>query len=195
MSEWILIEQLKQGNEAAFKTIVETWQDMVYNTALGIIQNAEDAEDISQEVFVQVYESVHTFKGEAKFSTWLYKITVTKTMDHIRRKKRKKRFAFIQGLFGANDEIAHDPPDFHHPGVVLDKKETAAELFKAIEQLPENQKIAFTLNKLEGLNYQEVSEIMNTTVPSIESLLHRAKNNLKKLLEIYYREKYYQDKF
>jgi RNA polymerase sigma-70 factor (ECF subfamily) len=78
---------------------------------------------------------------------------------------------------------------------VLDKKETAAELFRAIEQLPENQKIAFTLNKLEGLNYQEVSEIMNTTVPSIESLLHRAKNNLKKLLEIYYREKYNQDKF
>lgn len=195
MSEWILIEQLKQGNEAAFKTIVATWQDMVYNTALGIIQNVEDAEDISQEVFVQVYESIHTFKGEAKFSTWLYKITVTKTMDHIRRKKRKKRFAFIQSLFGHNDEIAHDPPDFHHPGVVLDKKEAAAELFKAIDQLPENQKIAFTLNKLEGLNYQEVSEIMNTTVPSIESLLHRAKNNLKKLLEIYYREKNNLDKF
>ncbi|MBC7827717.1 MAG: RNA polymerase sigma factor [Chitinophagaceae bacterium] len=195
MSEWILIEQLRQGNETAFKTIVETWQDMVYNTALGIIQNAEDAEDISQEVFVQVYESINTFKGEAKFSTWLYKITVTKTMDHIRRKKRKKRFAFIQSIFGINDEIVHDPPDFHHPGIVLDKKETAAELFKAIDQLPENQKIAFTLNKLEGLNYQEVSEIMNTTVPSIESLLHRAKNNLKKLLEIYYREKYNTDKF
>jgi RNA polymerase sigma-70 factor (ECF subfamily) len=195
LSEWILIEQLKQGNEAAFKTIVEAWQDMVYHTALGIIQNAEDAEDIAQEVFVQVYESVHTFKGESKFSTWLYKITVTKTMDHIRRKKRKKRFAFIQSIFGANDELTHDPPDFHHPGVVLDKKETTTELFKAIDQLPENQKVAFTLNKLEGLNYQEVSEIMNTTVSSIESLLHRAKNNLKKLLEIYYREKYNADKF
>ena len=195
MSEWILIEQLKQGNQAAFKTIVEAWQDMVYNTALGIVQNAEDAEDISQEVFVQVFESVNTFKGESKFSTWLYRITVTKTMDHIRRKKRKKRFAFIQSIFGANDEIAHDPPDFHHPGVTLDKKETTAELFKAIDQLPENQKIAFTLNKLEGLNYQEVSEIMKTTVPSIESLLHRAKNNLKKTLELYYKEKYSQDKF
>jgi RNA polymerase sigma factor (sigma-70 family) len=195
LNEWTLIEELKQGNEAAFKTIVETWQDMVYNTAIGIVQNAEDAEDISQEVFVQVYESIHTFKGEAKFSTWLYKITVTKTMDHIRRKKRKKRFAFIQSIFGANDEIVHEPPDFHHPGVALDKKETAAELFRAIEQLPENQKIAFTLNKLEGLNYQQVSEIMNTTVPSIESLLHRAKNNLKKLLEIYYKEKYNLDKF
>jgi len=195
LSEWILIEQLKQGNEAAFKKIVEAWQDMVYNTALGIIQNAEDAEDIAQDVFVQVYESINTFKGESKFSTWLYRIAVTKTMDHIRRKKRKKRFAFIQSIFGVNDEIAHDPPDFQHPGVVLDKKETASELFKAIELLPESQKIAFTLNKLEGLNYQEVSDIMNTTVPSVESLLHRAKNNLKKNLEIYYREKYNLDKF
>ena len=93
MSEQLLIERLKEGDEAAFKTIVETWQDMVYNTALGIVQNPEDAEDIAQEVFVQVYESIHSFKGEAKFSTWLYKITVTKTMDHLRRKKRKKRFA------------------------------------------------------------------------------------------------------
>ena len=195
MSEWILIEQIKQGDEKAFKTIVDTWQDMVFNTALGITQNAEDAEDIAQEVFVQVYESVHSFKGESKFSTWLYRITVTKTMDHIRRKKRKKRFAFIQSIFGEQNEIIHDPPDFHHPGVVLDKKETSAELFRAIEQLPDNQKIAFTLNKLEGLNYQEVSEVMNTTIPSVESLLHRAKNNLKKLLENYYREKYSQDKF
>jgi RNA polymerase sigma-70 factor (ECF subfamily) len=78
LSEWILIEQLKQGDETAFKTIVDTWQDMVYNTALGIVQNPEDAEDIAQEVFVQVYESINSFKGEAKFSTWLYKITVTK---------------------------------------------------------------------------------------------------------------------
>lgn len=195
MSEWILIEQLKQGDEKAFKTIVDTWQDMVFNTALGITQNAEDAEDIAQEVFVQVYESVHSFKGESKFSTWLYRITVTKTMDHIRRKKRKKRFAFIQSIFGEQNEIIHDPPDFHHPGVVLDKKETSAELFRAIDQLPDSQKIAFTLNKLEGLNYQEVSEVMNTTIPSVESLLHRAKNNLKKLLENYYREKYSQDKF
>ena len=186
MSEWILIEQLKRGEETAFKTIVETWKDMVYNTSLSIVQNPEDAEDIAQEVFVQVYESVHTFKGEAKFSTWLYRITITKTMDHLRRKKRKKRFAFVQSLFGAGNEMLHDPPDFHHPGVKLDNKETASEVFKAINKLPENQKIAFTLNKLEGLNYQEVSEVMNTTVSAVESLLHRAKLNLKKTLEEYY---------
>ncbi|MBC8033421.1 MAG: RNA polymerase sigma factor [Chitinophagaceae bacterium] len=188
MSEWILIERLKQGDEAAFKTIVTTWQDMVYNTALGILQNAEDAEDVAQEVFVQVYESIASFKGESKFSTWLYRITITKSMDHIRRKKRKKRFAGIQGLFGMNNEPVYEPPDFHHPGVLLANKETAAILLRSVKVLPENQRIAFTLHKIEGLSYQEVSEIMKTTVSSVESLMHRAKNNLRKSLEAYYQD-------
>ncbi len=156
---------------------------MVYNTAIGILQSAEDAEDVSQEVFVQVYESIHTFKGASKFSTWLYRITTSKALDHIRRKKRKKRFAFVQQLFGENNEIIIQPPDFNHPGVVLDNKESATALFKAIEKLPDNQKIAFVLNKVEGLNYQEISEIMKTTVSSVESLLHRAKTNLRKWLQ------------
>ena len=189
MNEWTLIEQLKQGDEAAFKTIVDTWQDMVYNTAIGIVQNAEDAEDIAQEVFVQVYQSVSSFKGDSKFSTWLYRITVTKSLDHQRRKKRKKRFAFVRSLFGEDNEVVIHPPDFHHPGVALDKKEDAATLFGAINLLPEHQRVAFTLHKLEGLSYQEVSEVMKTTVSSVESLMHRAKTNLKKSLAGYYKEK------
>ena len=81
------------------------------------------------------------------------------------------------------------PPDFNHPGVVMDKKEDAAALFNAIGQLPENQRLAFTLHKVEGLSYQEVSEVMRTTVSSVESLMHRARINLKKILEVYYKEK------
>ena len=189
MDERLLVEQLKKGDEAAFKSIVETWQNMVYNTALGIVQNAEDAEDIAQEVFVQVHQSVSSFKGESKFSTWLYRITVTKSLDHERRKKRKKRFAFVRSLVGDQNEIVVNPPDFHHPGVVLDNKEDAAVLFRAIAALPENQRVAFTLNMVEGLSYQEVSEVMKTTVSSVESLMHRAKNNLKKNLEDYYKDR------
>lgn len=186
MNETELIERLKKGDAAAFKMIVETWQDMVYNTSLGIVQNAEDAEDVAQEVFVQVYESVNQFKGDSKFSTWLYRIAVTKSLDHIRKKKRKKRFAFLQSLFGVNEEEVHHTPDFHHPGVNLENKEKASVLFKAIEKLPENQKTAFVLHKLEGLSYQEVAEVMESTVSSIESLMHRAKGNLKKILSDYY---------
>lgn len=186
MNEWNLIERLKKGDEAAFKEIVESSQGLVYNTALGIVQNPEDAEDVAQEVFVQLYESIKTFKGESKLSTWLYRITVSKAMDHLRKKKRKKRFAYVQSLFGVNEELVHDPPDFAHPGVSLDNKEKAKELFKAIDQLPAKQKIAFTLNRIEGLSYQEISEIMKLTVASVESLLHRARKNLRKNLETYY---------
>ena len=186
MNEWALIEQLKQGDQSAFKFIVDTWKDMVYNTALSIVQQEEDAEDVTQEVFVQVYQSIEGFKRESKFSTWLYRITLSKAMDHERRKKRKKRFAFVKSLFGEGSEVVVDPPDFNHPGVSLDNKEKAAILFKALESLPDNQRMAFVLNKVEGLSYQEISEVMETTVSAVESLLHRAKTNLRKELKTFY---------
>ena len=181
-----LIELLKRKDRAAFKTIVETWQDMVYNTALGILQNAEDAEDVTQEAFIQVFESVSSFKGESKFSTWMYRITVSKAMDHIRKKKRKKRFAFIQSLYGKNDGPVIDPPDFFHPGVSMENKENAAVLFKAVEQLPSNQKTVFVLNKVEGLSYIEIGNILKITDSAVDALLQRAKANLKKILKEYY---------
>ncbi len=186
MTEWELIEQLKLKDEAAFKTIVYTWQNMVYNTVLGIVQSQEDAEDISQEIFVKVYESIKNFKGESKFSTWIYRIAVTQSLDHLRRKKRKKRFGFIESLFGKNDELVHDPPYFYHPGVQLENKESNTILFKAITALSENQKTAFVLNKVEGLSYQQISEIMQTTESAVDSLLQRAKTNLRKKLENHY---------
>lgn len=186
MNDLELVENIKKGDEAAFKWMVESCQDMVYNTILGIVQNEQDAEDVSQEVFVQVYESINQFKGDAKFSTWLYRIAVTKSLDHLRKKKRKKRFAFVQSLFGMNEEEVRHEPDFNHPGVSLENKEKAAVLFQAIDKLPDSQKAAFTLHKLEGLSYQEVAEIMETTVSSVESLMHRAKTNLKKELTDYY---------
>ena len=188
MLEQELVDRLKNGDESAFKYVVETWQDMVYNTALGIVQNNEDAEDVAQEAFIQAHESIDQFKGDSKFSTWLYRITVSKALDHLRKKKRKKRFAFLQSLFGTNEEEVRHTPDFNHPGVSLENKERAAILFEAIEKLPENQRVAFTLHKLEGLSYQEVAEIMETSLSSIESLMHRAINNLKKTLSEYYQK-------
>lgn len=181
-----LIEKLKNGDESAFRLIVETRKDLVYNTALGLLQSAEDAEDITQEVFIKVYESVHQFKGESAFSTWLYKIAVTKSLELIRSRKRKKRFAFITSILGENNELKHDPPEFHHPGIQLDNRERAATLFKAIAKLPDNQRVAFTLHKLEGVSYIEIGDVMQLSVSAVESLIHRAKSNLKKDLEVYY---------
>lgn len=189
MDQQELIVQLQQGDEPAFKKLVDEWQHMVYNTALGIVQNEEDADDITQEVFIQVYQSVSSFKGESKFSTWLYRITVSKALDHEKRKKRKKRFAFVQSLFGNDEKEPVQPAEFNHPGVQMEKKERAAELFHALKQIPDKQRIAFTLHKLEGQSYQEVAEIMNTTLYAVESLIARAKTNLREILADYYKEK------
>lgn len=188
LDETDLIERLKKGDDVAFRSIVETRKDLVYNTALGLLQSAEDAEDVAQEVFIKVYESIHQFKGESAFSTWLYRIAVTKSLELIRSRKRKKRFAFITGLLGENNELRHDPPEFLHPGVQLDNKERSTVLFKSIAKLPENQRIAFSLHKVEGIPYQEIAEIMNLSVSAIESLIHRAKANLRKDLEIFYKK-------
>lgn len=182
-NEEAFIQQLKEGDDAAYKEVVEAYQNMVYNTCLSIVKSEEDAEDIAQDVFVQVFQSISAFKGESKLSTWIYRIATTKSLDFERKKKRKKRFGFVRSIFGEDSQVVVNPPDFHHPGIALDQKENAGILFKAIDKLPENQRIAFILNKVEGLSYQEVSDVLQSSVSSVESLLHRAKNNLKKILE------------
>ena len=187
MNETELIASLKEGNREAFNKLVLDLKDRVFNTAISILQNIEDAEDITQEVFVEVFNSVKNFKGESKLSTWIYRITVTKSLDFQRKKNRKKRFAFVQSLFGADDNTPSvDTPHFYHPGVQLENKERAAILYLAIDKLPERQRTAFILSKTEDLSYAEIAEVMELSVSSIESLLFRARQNLQEYLKEYY---------
>jgi RNA polymerase sigma-70 factor (ECF subfamily) len=187
MTEHELLIKLQSGDESAFKTLVETHQKRVFNTVLAIIQDFEEAEDVSQEVFMEVYQSVGKFRGESKISTWLYRIATTKALEQIRKRKTAKRFAFFTSLFGESNEILHESVDFIHPGVVLEQQENSKILFKAINQLPENQKVAYTLNNIEGLSYQEITEVMQMSLSSVESLLFRAKTNLRKSLGGFYK--------
>lgn len=176
-----------RDNEQAFREFINQHQQRVYNTALNTLQNEQDAEEITQDVFIEAFNKAHTFKGEAQVSTWLYRITLNKCIDHIRSKKRKKRFAFLTQLFHDSGEPVSDAGDFVHPGVVAENKEKAAYLYKAIDQLPENQKIAFLLSETEGLSYAEISEITGSSVSSVESLLFRARKNLRKILADFYK--------
>lgn len=185
-----LIEKLQQGDQMGFVAAMDLYQNMVYNTALGIVQNEADADDVTQEVFIQLHLSIGAFKGESKLSTWLYRITISKALDHNKKKSRKKRAGLLKSLFGNAAIEKYSPVEFNHPGVQLEKKERARELFAALHQLPDKQKVAFVLHKLEGQSHQEVAEIMNKSLYAVEALMVRAKANLKIRLQDYYNKNF-----
>jgi len=182
LEEKSLIKNLKAKNEEAFKILVEKHKDLVYSTIIPIIQNIDDADDLTQEVFIQIYKSVKKFKEKSSLSTWIYKISLSKAYEYLRYKKRKKRFSILVNIFREDNSLI-DIPDFHHPGIELEQKENAKILFDAIEKLPENQKKAYILKNIQGLSYKKISDIMDKSIASIESMLFRAKNNLKNIIE------------
>ena len=183
MTEPQLIQALAQGQNTAFEILVNEYKDRLYNTILGMVQNQADAEDLLQDVFIKVFENIQKFKGESAISTWMYRIAVTHSLDFIRRKNRKKRLGNIKWWPGNSPG---GETEFIHPGVISENKERAVHLFKAINTLPDNQKTAFVLQKVEGLNQKDISAIMDLKEGALESLLMRAKANLKKSLINYY---------
>ena len=186
MDQPAIIERLKLGNKTVYTEVVERWQNMIYNTALSIVQSDEDAEDITQDVFVTLYERIQDFREESSLSTWLYSITVRKALDFEKKKSRLKHGGFFKKIFAVKE--SDEPVNFNHPGILLDNKERAIVLFTALKKLPDKQRIAFTLHKMEGLSYQQIAGIMDTSLYAIESLQVRAKNNLKKILKKYYEQ-------
>ncbi len=181
-----IILKLKSGDTSTFSEVVGAWQDKVYNTAISIVQNEEDAEDITQEVFITLYEQVGSFREASMLSTWIYRLTVNKSLDHEKKKRRQKHGGLLRKIFVTRED--DEPVNFNHPGILLDNKERAVVLFKALKKIPEKQRIAFTLQKIEGLSNQEIAAVMNTTLFAIESLQSRAKTNLKSILMKYYQQ-------
>ena len=183
------IQRLKKGNESAFSELLDEFQQKVFHTCISFVPNKEDAEDVAQEVFLEVYKSVHKFKGNSKLSTWIYKICTNKCLEFIRKKNAKKRFAFMQSITG--NQIPMDKTnfftEFNHPGVVLENKEKSEAIFLAINTLPESQRIVFTLAKLDGKSYQEIVEITGKSLSSVESIMFRAKKSLQQKLENFYK--------
>lgn len=189
MEEHNFIEALREGSNHAYGRLLDEYQQKVFNTCISFVPNTEDAEDIAQEVFVQVFNSIHKFKGDSKLSTWIYRITTNKCLEFIRKRNTKKRFAFLQSIMGNETPIDKTAyfTELKHPGIILENKEKSETLFYAINQLPKAQKIVFTLHKVDGKSYQEISDIIEKSISSVESLMFRAKKNLQKLLENYYK--------
>jgi RNA polymerase sigma factor (sigma-70 family) len=164
-----------------FEQHYNKYKSIVYNLALNYVQNIEDAQEITQDVFVAVYQSLDSFQEASAVSTWIYRITINKCLDFLKAKQRKKRFAFFTSLFiGDSNDLKHHPYEINHPGILLENKEALENLFKKINALPDNQKTALILHKIEQKSQMDVAEIMNLSPKAVESLIQRAKTNLLK---------------
>jgi RNA polymerase sigma-70 factor (ECF subfamily) len=185
MTDKELIEEILQHNsQKAFAMLVDRYQELVVKTCKGFVNSYADAEDIAQEVFIEVYESLSGFRREAKLSTWVYRIAVNKSLNFVRKQKRERLFRSIESFFtsGSRDEepIQIEDESRTRPDSNIERSENKMMLKESINKLPENQRIAFILSKYQDLSYKEIADVMEVSLSSVESLLFRAKANLQK---------------
>ena len=189
MQETELVNRLKRGDEEAFRIIFNDNQKKVINACYRLVNDIDTAEDLTQEVFIKVYSSINQFRGESQLSTWIYRIAITKSLDHLRAQKRKKRMAILKYLSGDDEkQIEIEAPKDQNPDVIIDNSERMKDLNDAINSLPENQRVAFSLSKYDEMSSKEIAEVLSTSISAVESLIHRAKKNLEKRLYNYYKK-------
>jgi len=179
-----LILEFARGNNSAFEQILKKYKGLVINIAYRFIQNRAEAEDIAQEVFLRIYDSAKRYNPKAKFSTWIYKITTNICLNRFRSKKSLQTVSLDKPISATGNEIIPELPDptYVHPSVNTEKKELNQLVKEAVSSLPTNQRMVVILQKYEGLSYREISEIMGCSTSAVDSLLQRAKQNLKRKL-------------
>ena len=179
MNEISLIDDIRQGNVHRYEELVKCHQQQVFRICMGFVHQREDAEDLAQEVFVKVYRSLHLFEGKSSFSTWLYRITINACLGH-KRKYSKRGFSALLELFEGKEPVSMT--ETVTPEKLAETSELQRAIQKAVDTLPENQRIAFVLSKYDDLSQKEIASVMLLTEGAVESLLQRAKKNLQKLL-------------
>jgi RNA polymerase sigma-70 factor (ECF subfamily) len=185
--EWELMRLTAEGDMTAFKELVDKYQRAVINLAYRFLGSREEAEDIAQEVFLKVYKAAKRYKPEARFATWLFRITNNTCLNELRQRKRKQEISLEPSSDHSEKDFTMDvpAPEETRPDIQLEREERNQIIQKSLETLPPNQRMAFILKRFEGLSYQEIAEVLNTSVSAVESLLFRAKQNLRTVLSPY----------
>lgn len=175
-SDDVLITLFQSGEEEVFRFLVERYRERVRNLIYSIFNDSSVVDDIAQEVFIRVYEALPKFRFEASFYTWLYRITVNKSRDEMRKKKRQKFFSLHSMLDASNTE-------FHSKIRVYPEDTSAQELVsKGLQQLPEKFRVPIILKDIDGLSYEEMAEVMQCEIGTVKSRLSRARTMLRNVL-------------
>lgn len=183
-NEDILIKKSGKGDVKAFGELIEAYENKVFNIALGILKNYDDANDMAQEAFIRIFKSIKSFKGESAFSTWIYRITVNVCLDEFRKRKNKKTFSIDEDIrFGDSEitrEIIDDSPS---PDTIVEKNELKKVVHDAISELSEEHQTVIVLRDIQGFSYEEISEMTKTPQGTVKSRISRARNALKDILK------------
>lgn len=180
-----LVVRLKKGQEEAYRTLVRQFQERLLRIAYGITQDREDSAEIVQDVFLQVYKRIHTFRGDAKLYTWLRRITVNQALNWQRRWKR--RFKWHHQPIEKEEIYAkiNDRAPSQDPETAYIVKELDARLKEELKGLPEDARTVFVLKELEGLSYGEISEVLHIKKGTVSSRLFYARQKLKKSMSVF----------
>jgi RNA polymerase sigma-70 factor (ECF subfamily) len=192
MTDREFVQGIIRRDEAVFRELVGTYQQHVIRTCYSLVHDEQEARDLAQEVFIELLDSAGSFRGDAKLSTWIYRIAVNKSLNCLKKQKRRQileRIGLRSASPGRQKEEARNIPSEAGADSALEAEELKRVLHFAIGQLPASQRIAFTMHKYEELSYREIADVMNVSVPSVESLIHRAKMNLQRNLADYYQDK------
>lgn len=182
MNDSEIIRSVLNGKRDNFRILVEKYQPGVFRIVMGFVHEKEDAEDITQEIFLNAWKSLAGFRADSSFSTWLHRIAVNACLNHT-RKDKGPLLTRISSLFGYDGMMLLDIPLYEEdPEAIIIKKEHIEWLRRALDGLPEKQHTAIVLSKYEDLSQKEISEIMNITEGAVESLIQRAKKNLREKL-------------
>lgn len=173
-----LIENILNGNRNQFSLIIERYQERVFRLTMGFLHKKEEAEDVTQEIFIKTYQSLHKYRGEAAFSTWLYRIAVTTSLTYIDRKKHR---SFIINM-GDKLHLLKHQSNLESGSDQIENNELNFAIKQAIDSLSPKQRTAFILQKYDEFSQKEIAEIMHTTEGAVEQHLQRAKLNLQKKL-------------
>jgi RNA polymerase sigma-70 factor (ECF subfamily) len=175
-----LIAECLQGSTASFGALVRRYQDRLYNTVYRLVDNAEDAQDVVQEAFLNAYQSLDSFKGDALFFTWLYRIAVN-TAISLKRKKR-----VLARIPDRNGEVIMepaDPSDLNRPGHALEQAEQEQKLYRGLARLSPEHRAVLVMKELDGQKYEEIADKLGVPIGTVRSRLHRARLELRELLE------------
>lgn len=171
----ILMQRTAAGEEQAFRQLVARWQQPVFAFLLHMLGSVEEAEDMTQDTFLKVHDQAGRYQPAGRFRSWLLRIAGNKARSALRRRRILRWVSF--------DPVRHDRPGAAaDPLQELTRRETAAEVQAAIATLPERQRAALVLKRWQGLSYQEIADVLQTTVPAVESLLQRAAETLRQRL-------------